>query len=164
MIPVNKIGEYIKNTNCPIVFDMDGTLTSYNYGTYNAFHDKDHAGNAGSIEYLNEHIYKSIVKPIPVIADFLKAKDMKNIFVLSKETHGQEADKRWFAQKYYGILPEQCFFTSSPEDKIDVLNKVLPKYFVTNNTPVYIDDYAEFLSDVRDKTKYYTAHVTIFFE
>ena len=156
----NKVLEYITNNDCPIVFDLDGTLSSYNYGEYQANSDLDGVDDK---LFFDEHIYLTVAKPIPVIQEFLKKKNMDNIYLLSMEHGNKEEEKIEFVVGNYRFKRENCHFTKTFEEKIDILNK-LEKEFRSNLTPVFIDDYAELLREVRDKTNYYTAHVTLFFE
>ena len=78
------------------------------------------------------------------------------------ETHGQEHDKIIFCKKYYGILPDNCYFTKSHNEKVKKLAEMRSLY-KTSLPPVYIDDKTDVLLAVRNANiGYYTAHVTLF--
>ncbi len=156
----NQVFAYINDNDCPIIFDFDGTLSSYNYGEYTCHHDLDTPENEE--EFILAHIYKNAAKPIPVIQQFLRDKNPSDIYVLSCEPHGQEEDKQYFAEKYYGIPRKNCYFVKAREEKVEKLKELRSRF--EESTPVYIDDDENVLRLVEKQTDYITAHITLFFE
>ena len=150
--------DYLNSNENAIVFDVDGTLFSYNYGTFTAHHDLDKAEFEN--DFKNVNMYKD-AKGIPVIREFIKKKDIDNIFVLSREPHGHQMDKTQALIEYYGINPKNCFYVDNDEDKVKVLFKIHKK---TKKDLVFIDDSEPVLRFVEENTNFVTAHVTIFFE
>lgn len=162
---MNKVLDYLKETHAPLVLDIDGVLSSYNYGEYHAHHEMDRPGALVTALY---GLYTKIAKPIPVIQKFIKENyvdtgNIGKVYCLSQEPHGLEEEKRWFVRQYYGIPYENCYFVTAANDKIKVLEEI-KILFNSEEKPVYIDDNTSMLRDVEECTHYITAHVTLFFE
>lgn len=162
---MNKVLDYLKETHAPLVLDIDGVLSSYNYGEYRAHHEMD---KPGALVTALCGLYTKEAKPIPVIQKFIKENyadtgNIGKVYCLSQEPHGLEEEKRWFVRQYYDIPYENCYFVTAANDKIKVLEEI-KLLFNSEEKPVYIDDNASVLRDVEECTHYITAHVTLFFE
>lgn len=151
----NATFRYLQKRNTPVVFDIDGTLTSYNYG-------KMHAHIEGDEEEFPD-IYKE-ARPLPLIQKYFRCHGTENIWCVSKELHELEASKSAFVQRYYGLEPRKIFYAKNDAIKLQILETLKERLLKEKPTPVYVDDDERFLAEVEEKTGFYTAHVTLFFE
>ena len=135
-------------------------LSSYNYGRFTAHHELD--GELSEAEFRKIDLYAT-AKGIPAIRDFIRGLDIDNVYCLSMEPHGHEVSKTEFVHDYYGIKKDHCRYVADARQKVGVLNKLYAEH-ADKEFFCYIDDNASILRDVQNNTRFYTAHVTIFFE
>ena len=148
---------YMKRSDVPIIFDIDGTLTSYNYGFSHCHLEPDRIDSL-------QNIYEK-AKPIPTIQRFVQSHGASNIFCISKEPHGLEEEKASFVVRNYGIEQNHVFFAKTDDIKIQILSTMADKMFLPKPKLVYVDDNEEFLARVESEIPAVcTAHITIFFE
>ena len=143
-----------------VVFDADGTLFSYNYGTARVHHDLDTIKTAA--QFRDVDIYAA-VKGIPVIRDYIWERGLDLVYVLSKETSRKDSKTKALS-RYYGILPGHCFYVEEDRYKIDILKAIHKHFEHEKRDLIYIDDSEQTLRMVEDRTDFCTAHVTVFFE
>ncbi len=160
---ISKINTILNNPHTLIVWDIDGTLTSYNYGECHCHHELD--GEIPESEFRKINLYPQ-AKPLPIIQRFV-TEHSKNIQIaLSVEPHGYEKEKETFVKKYYpGITDVVC--VGSEDEKLEYLKRLDQCYkdvFPDTKFVVYVDDHTQFLHRVEKNTNIYTAHVTLFFE
>ncbi|MCR4655629.1 MAG: hypothetical protein K5770_05300 [Lachnospiraceae bacterium] len=158
---MGKIWEILNRADTILVFDIDGTLISYNYGEYRAHHELDDIRTEE--EFSRIDMYNGS-RGIPVIRDFLKTKDMDNIYCLSMEPHRHDVSKKKAVSTYYGILPSHVFLVEDHSQKPVLLKEIADMTLNGTNKLVFIDDNSKVLRAVEEQTPYYTAHVSIFFE
>ena len=160
---MNKTKLILNNPHTLIIWDIDGTLTSYNYGESHCHHELD--------GYVPEEMFRKIdlyadAKPLPVIQIFTE-QHQKNIQIaLSVEPHGHEKDKEEFIKRNYKNI-SQVVCVDSEDDKLEYLIGLEQRYkdlFPGTEYIVYIDDHTKFLHRVEKNTGIYTAHITLFFE
>ncbi len=157
------IREILKHKKAVVVFDIDGTLLSYNYGKRYAHHEADIAEDEE--RFLKADIYKN-AKGIPLIRKYIKRHSDNIYLCLSKEPHGQENSKAKRIEQYYGIRARNCHFAIDIDGKISYLQRLRDDYGFAMPI-IYIDDNDDTLMAVEKELHYadiYTAHVTIFFE
>ena len=150
----------LQDKNALLVFDIDGVLSSYNYGKLTAHHELD--GALTEDEFRKIDLYAS-ARGIPVIRDFIRTLDIDNVYCLSMEPHGPEVSKTQFVHDYYGILESHCRYVEDAGDKVAVLNELYAEHN-EKSFFCYIDDNAQVLRNVQNNTRFNTAHVTLFFE
>ncbi len=158
---MGRIWEIINKPDTVLVFDIDGTLISYNYGEYRAHHELDNINTEE--EFSRIDMYNGS-RGIPVIRDFLKTKDMNNIYCLSMEPHRHDISKKKAVYSYYGIMPSHIYLVEDHSRKPELLEKIARMTLKDENKLVFIDDNSKVLRAVEEQTPYYTAHVSIFFE
>ena len=78
---MSKIQELINDNNTILVFDVDGTLARMEYGEYNHFALDDDSWT--KLIESGEAVY-SDSQAIPSMVEYMKNKDMNNIYVCSK--------------------------------------------------------------------------------
>ena len=157
---MGKIWELLNAPETVLVFDIDGTLISYNYGEYRAHHKLDQASTEE--EFKGIDIYNGC-RGIPVIREFLQGRDLSRVYCLSMEPHEHDVSKRRAIHQYYGIAPSHIYLVADHSEKPATLTQIA-KEFGENTKVVFIDDNSKVLRAVEEQTPFSTAHVSIFFE
>ena len=158
---MNQVWELLQQPDMVTVFDIDGTLFSYNYGTRKAHHDLD--TGMDEEEFRKIDMYAE-AKGLPVIREYLRGRDLSRCYCLSMEPHGHEEGKAEAIRAYYGIPVQNCIFVDRSEDKVQKLLELSRRIGCPHGKLVYIDDNELVLRQVEEETDFITAHVTIFFE
>ena len=158
---MGRIWEKLNDPKTTLVFDIDGTLISYNYGEFRAHHELDRAKTEE--EFRSVDIYNGC-RGSPVIRDFLKNRDLRNVYCLSMEPHQHDESKKRAVHMYYGILPSNVFLVEDHSEKPGVLKKIAEASKADRDSLVFIDDNSMVLRKVEEETGFCTAHVTVFFE
>ena len=157
----NQVWKILQKPDTVVVFDVDGTLFSYNYGTYHAYHDLDDGRAVIDFDF-----YKD-AKSIPVIREYVDRHGIYQCYCLSQETHGLEECKSNAIERLYRIPRDRHIYTKKPADKVVELKKIRSA-ISKNRYIVFVDDKDDTLGIARDYFKtdpsVCTAHVTIFFE
>ncbi|WP_408072314.1 hypothetical protein [Butyrivibrio sp. JL13D10] len=156
----NKIWDLMHKEDTVVFFDIDGTLTSYNYGEYHAHHELDFTP-----EFRDINIYANCKRLEPIYA-YIKGHDMDRIFCISREPHGHEKWKSDMVEKLYGIPSSHCFYTLEAKDKPGIVTSVVNRYFHDLNprSVICMDDNDETLGMYMKVTEFSTAHPMIFME
>lgn len=76
---MNRIWELLHEKETVVLFDVDGTLTSYSYGDYHAHHELDYTP-----AFRDVNIYADC-KRLEPIYDYIKSHDTARIFCISRE-------------------------------------------------------------------------------
>ncbi len=158
---MSRIWEVLRNPETTLVFDIDGTLISYNYGEFRAHHELDRAET--------EEVFRDVdiyngCRGIPVIRDFLNTRNLDRVYCLSMEPHQHDVSKRRAVNIYYGIKPSNVFLVDDHSEKPEALRKIAELAGADRNNLVFIDDNSMVLRRVEEETDFLTAHVSIFFE
>ena len=94
-----------------VLFDIDGTLTSYSYGEYHAHHELDYTP-----EFMDVNIYSDCRRLDPIY-DYIKDHGTDRVFCISREPHGHEEWKSDMVKRLYGIPKDHCYYTLDPDEK-----------------------------------------------
>ena len=122
----SKIQKLLKDKKSILVFDVDGVLAPMEYGEYNHYYYDD--------EEWAKELEKGIdfygkVKPFKTIQDFLKDKNMDNIYVITKVMNKEEfIQKLSFLKKNYNIKEDNCYMVFKDRDKLLLLDEIKEKY------------------------------------
>ena len=148
----SKIKELWNSDQTIYFFDVDGVLAPLELGEYNHYYYDDESWNKA----LLTHDYYAEMRPNRQIQDFLKNKDKRKVYVITKGMNEVEFEqKARFCNKNYGILKENVFLVSSNEEKLNIMKKIKEnfpeledKYFVM------IDDTVEVLNDIMNHSSF----------
>lgn len=141
-----------------IVFDVDGVLAPYEFGFLS--HNISDEEWSKMIENGNNP-YDNI-SASPKMKKFISLKNIKKIYVCSKCTTEEEAGKREFVQKNYGILPDNIFFVREQEDKIAILEHIKEIENITDQEIAIVEDTIKTLDKIRKSGNYITVHISSF--
>lgn len=160
---MSKIKELLKDKSSILVFDIDGVLAPIEWDTYNHFilNDEDW-GNAcieGKVSYDETKVSKKM-------QSFLSDKDMSRIYVITRVSNNNELNiKKEFSEKYYNIFPQNVFGVKENNEKVSVLSKIKENYpDIDDYKIVMIEDTVSILTDIMEKTKFSTAHISSFLD
>ena len=163
---VQNILDIAKADNIITVFDFDGALGSYEYGTHNhaipsdkwtTFVKNEHPFNAG----------KPFVRPFKAVQNFIKQKSKEDVYVCTVvESMEELIGKREFAVREYGILPDHVHAVSSNQEKLTYLQHLHQiKYGnIEENNIAMIEDNVEILEYIMKHSNFLTIHISSFLE
>ncbi len=159
---MNKIKELLKDKNSVLVFDIDGVLAILEFGEYNHYYASDEDWD----KFVEDNNLYTEDKVSKKMQEFLKDTDKNRVYVITQIGIDKEGTyKKEYAEKYYGIKPENIYFVYRNNDKISKLNEIRNKHpEVEDYQVIMIDDTPDVLTDVQLKTKYSTAHVSSFLD
>ena len=157
---MSQIWKILHEENTVVFFDIDGTLTSYNYGEKHAHHELD-----GTPAFRDVNIYADCKRLEPLYT-YIKGHDVNRLFCISREPHGHEAWKSEMVERLYGIPASHCFYTLEAKDKPEIVKKKVEELFpgIDPSSVVLMDDNDDTLGMYMEKTPYCTAHPMIFME
>ncbi len=157
---MNKIWDLLHCEDTVVFFDIDGTLTSYNYGEYHAHHELD-----GTEAFRDINIYAGCRRLEPLY-DYISGHDMNRIFCISREPHGHEAWKSEMVKRLYGIPESHCFYTLEASEKPAIVKARVKELFpdISPRSVILIDDNDDTLAMYMAQTPFSTAHPMLFME
>lgn len=142
--------------NSIVVFDIDGTLTAYDYGDgihnmegwEEAFCDKDNNPYAKA-------------KAVPIFLNIVNEMGRQNCFICSVADDYELEAKSDFVAREYGIHKAHHKFVKSKEEKLKVIKKISKIY--PERKVVFIDDTVKTLDLVHNAMPdVITLHVSLF--
>lgn len=162
---MRNIIEKLKEENTVVVFDFDGVLGSYEYKEGN--HVISPNADKWNKFVKEQHPYKdtSIIRLFKVLKEFIKHKNISDIYVCSCTLSKEERDgKLEYVQREYGILPENVKFVKHKEDKLTYLwqlhNEKYP--YLKENQIAMIEDDVPTLDDIMKYSSFMTVHISSF--
>lgn len=157
----SKIKELFKDEKCVYCFDVDGVLVPMEFGEYNHYVFDDEKWE----EELHNNDFYQNVRPNKIIQKFLENKDMSRVYVITRAIDEVELNqKRNFAFKYYGIVPNNVYIVYSDDEKLNVMKEIHKFYNgLEDKYMVMIDDTVNVLNNIMDNSSYSTVHVSSFF-
>lgn len=155
---MNKVWELLQEEDTVVLFDVDGTLTDYSYGTFHAHHDLDFTP-----EFRDVNIYADCKRLLPMYS-YIKKHGTERIFCISREPHGHEAWKTEMLGRLYGIPESHCFYTLESEDKPALALQIIKDHFgdLSPKKVVCVDDNDVTLGMYMKQTEFCTAHPMLF--
>lgn len=157
----SKIQDLLKDKKSILVFDVDGVLAPIEDGEYNHYSDSD---EEWSKKLETEIDFYSKVRPIKIMQDYLKDKDMERVYVITKVMHNKEfLQKQSFLKKNYNINEDNCYMVFKDRDKLLILEEIKDKYpDLDDHYIVFVEDTVENLTYVMNNSKFSTVHITSF--
>lgn len=157
----SKIQDLLKDKKSILVFDVDGVLAPIEDGEYNHYSDSDEEW-AKKLE--TEIDFYSKVRPIKIMQDYLKDKDMEKVYVITKVMHNKEfLQKQSFLKKNYNINEDNCYMVFKDRDKLLILEEIKDKYpDLDDHYIVFVEDTVENLTYVMNNSNFSTVHITSF--
>ena len=157
---MSKIWEILHKPDTIVFFDIDGTLTSYNYGEHHAHHELD-----GTPQFRDVNIYADC-KRLEPLYNYIKSHDVNRLFCISREPHGHEAWKSEMVERLYGIPADHCFYTLEAAEKPQIVINKVKELFpgISPESVVLMDDNDDTLGRYMAQTPFCTAHPMIFME
>lgn len=163
---MRNIIEMAKKDDVVVVFDFDGVLGSYEYGTYNhAIPETDWT------EFVKIHhpydASSTIIRPFKKMKEFIDEKKKDNVYVCTVVGSEEEAmGKRSFVVREYGIKPENVHCVWSNHEKLTFLKslhelkyKQLPEHKIA-----IVEDNIEILGEIVNNSEFMTIHISSFLE
>lgn len=149
----HSIEEILKNKDTIYVFDVDGTLTDFNYDTRTF---------APQIEVPNN--YKNI-RPLKTMRKFIETLDKDKVYICSRSIFLEESrSKTEFLVKHFDIKPSNIFYVESNEQKLDVFKFIQQETGIEDELLLIVEDNPFVLNRVLENTNYSNLHVTYFVE
>lgn len=160
---MSEISNIINDKDSILVFDVDGVLAKLEFGKYNHFMSDEEWENA-NLNGINCYDESKVIKKMQ---DFLKTRNMDNIYVATVVTCGDDEgmNKIEYLVKYYGIHKENIYYVPSNNDKLEVMLKIKEKYpNISPRSIVLIDDTIEILNNIMNSSEFTTAHISSFID
>ncbi len=157
---MSKVWDILQDPETVVFFDIDGTLTSYDYGEYQAHHELD-----GTHAFRDVNIYATCNRLEPLYC-YIKGHGTDRIFCISREPHGHEAWKSEMVERLYGIPEDHCFYTLEAMEKPGIVKREVEKRFpgIDPRKVVLVDDNDDTLGRYMAETPFCTAHPLLFVE
>ncbi len=152
---MRKTWQILHEQDTVVLFDVDGTLTSYNYGEFHAHHELDFTP-----EFRDVDIYADCSRLVPMY-NYIKRHGVDRIFCISNE-----AQKSHMLERLYGIPESHCYYTLDSTEKPAIAKRIVEEHFgdFPAGKVVCVDDNDETLGLYMKQTGFCTAHPMIFME
>lgn len=142
-----------------VVFDVDGVLAPYEWGT-NCRHSMPD-DEWDSRLAAGEDLYKTI-QPVKILQDFIAQKNPDEVYVCSKAANVEAKSKKEFCIREYGIKPKNICLVKKKSDKLMLLNTLRDTLGIPENRIAIVEDTVETLDMIAEKGDYKTIHVSSF--
>lgn len=147
------IEEILKNKNTIYVFDVDGTLTDFNYATRSFWNP-----TMDPVSYDN-------VRPLKTMQKLISSLDKNKVFICSRATlKGEPEAKAKFLLENFDLRLDHIYFVRENIEKIDVLKNIQDITQVEDELILLIEDSTDVLHNVLVNTNYSNMHVSYFIE
>lgn len=147
------IEKILKNKNTIYVFDVDGTVTDFNYATRSFWNT-----TMNTVSYDN-------VRPLRTMQKLISSLDKDKVFVCSRATlKGEPEAKAKFLSENFDLRPDHIYFVKENNEKLDVLKKIQNLTKVEDELILLIEDSTDVLYNVLVNTNYSNMHVSYFIE
>lgn len=159
---MNKIIDRIlyEEPDAIFVFDVDGVLSSYEYGDYHHGYSSYTWNKMTSDD--NPYL---VARPFKTMQKFVK-EHVDNCYICSCVANAKEAEHKMnFLNRHYGIDENHMFFVPHKDDKLQVLYELQDRYpYLMQHHIVMIEDTVETLDHIMEQSNFSTVHVSSFFD
>ena len=147
------IEEILKNKNTIYVFDVDGTLTDFNYAARSFWNP-----TIDPVSYDG-------VRPLKTMQKLISSLDKDKVFICSRATlKGEPEAKAKFLLENFDLRLDHIYFVRENIEKIDVLKNIQDITQVEDELILLIEDSTDVLYNVLVNTNYSNMHVSYFIE
>lgn len=147
------IEEILNNKDTVYVFDVDGTLTDFNYAVRSFWNP-----TTNPVSYDG-------VRPLKTMQKLISTLDKDKVFICSRAAlNGEPEAKKKFLLKNFNLRPYHIYFVEDNSAKIDVLKKIQNLTKVEDELILVIEDSTDVLYNVLINTNYSNMHVSYFIE
>lgn len=143
-----------------VVFDVDGVLAPYEWG----FRQHNMTGEMWTAILKSGEDMYSRVSPIKVLQEFVKNKNIDDIYVCSKSEDAEYTSKMAFCMREYGIPQDHIKLVEHKSDKVLFLDELSKKLDIPQNKIALVEDTVETLDSISKTRDYFTVHVSSFFD
>lgn len=156
----SRIKELLNSEESILVFDVDGVLARMEFGIYTHY-DVDDLEFAKLL--YEKDLYEDI-KPFKVMQEFLKDKNMKNVYVITRVMNDIELIyKKRYLKRNYNIIGDNVFLVMKDTEKKEILKNIHSIHLEKEEKDiVMIDDNINVLNDIMENTKFSTVHISSF--
>lgn len=145
--------QILKNKDTVYIFDIDGTLTDFNYDT-----------RAFSEQVESPTDYKR-VRPLKTLQEFISKLNIDNVYTCSRSIFPEERrSKSEFLLENYQIKPENIFYVEHNKDKISVIKKVWEKTGIDSELVLVVEDNPSILDHITLETNFSNMHISYFID
>ena len=150
---------YLLEPQTALVFDIDGVLAPYEFGTlcHSACPDDDWE------RFVREEDPYGHMRPVRLIQDLVAAKDRDHVFACSVAMDFEAEGKRAFVLRNYDIPAENVSIVTAKADKLAFLEEVQTRLEVPAARVALIEDTVATLNLVYEQTGCTTVHVSSLF-
>lgn len=156
---MTKIIEQLLKPDMILVFDVDGVLAPYEWGSDNRHCMSDEEWNERLAK--GEDIY-SMIRTVKLFQDFINQKGIDKCYVCSKTGTADLKSKLKFVQRY-GFPKKNIRFVAKKTDKIKFLDEIRDMLAIPEENIAIIDDTVKTLDGIAANRNYMTVHVSAFF-
>ena len=158
---ISKINKLFLDDDTVYCFDLDGTLGAIEYDEYN--HYKYIDDNDWKI-MVQKNDYYSQVEPLKIMQDFIKRRNINNIYIITKVMNESELDQKIrFLEKNYHILKDHIYAVYNDEDKVKIMKKIKSQYpLIKEKQLVMVDDSVSVLNNIANNSNFATVHISSF--
>lgn len=156
---MTSIVSYLLEPQTAIVFDIDGVLAAYEFGDlcHAAFPDGDWEA------YVREHDPYATARPIALIQRLVERKGPELSFACSVAAPYEEAGKRGFVCRNYGIPADHVRMVREKADKVAFLEEVAAGLDLPQRRVAIVDDTVKTLDAIATSSEFVTVHVSSLF-
>lgn len=147
------IEEILNNKETVYVFDVDGTLTDFNY-SMRAFWNPT-----------TEPVSYDGVRPLKTMQKLISSLDKDKVFICSRAAlKGEPEAKRKFLLEDFNLKPDHIYFVKENNEKLDILRKIQNLTKVEDELILLVEDSTDVLYNVLINTNYSNMHISYFIE
>ena len=160
---MSKIKELLRSNDSILVFDVDGVLALLEFGERTHYEMNDELWKEANAKGINYYTEDKVSKKMQ---DFLKTKNMDNIYVITTVGNNNEGEfKVEYVNKYYNIKKENVIYVKDNSEKTTEIINIKEKHpNVLDKHIIMIDDTTDILSDIMEHTNFSTAHISSFLD
>lgn len=145
------IEEILNNKETVYVFDVDGTLTDFNYSSRSFWNP------------MSDPVSYDGVRPLKTMQKLISYLNKDKVFICSRAAlKGEPEVKKRYLLKNFDLRPDHIYFVEDNSAKIDVLKKIQNLTKVEDELLLLIEDSTDVLYNVLVNTNYSNMHVSYF--